>query len=239
MDSIETDAFARQFSETWEGGYFEGNPLDSMAESSYGVYGYNSVLYTIFLACIRPYLSRGDTALEIGPGRGAWTKAMLTRDPAMIYAVDAAPAEHTRFWDYVGRDSRVSYMVAGGFDLAGVPDSSIDYFFSFGVFCHLKPAMCEAYIRALASKMKPGANGFLMIADFDKFRRCLAAAERTSLLRFFRAQSRKVWQPTRIAYELTWRLYRRRIDLGRPEHQQDVAGRASWYDWAPLQRVTR
>src|SRR5665213_3669253 len=83
-------SFLEKFNESglWTGGYFEGNPLDPMGGSSYGVYGYNSVLYTIYSVCIRPYVTGETTALEIGPSRGAWTKAILERGCRKVYAVD-------------------------------------------------------------------------------------------------------------------------------------------------------
>jgi phospholipid N-methyltransferase len=228
--------FGKQFSAAWKGGYYEGDPMDSMAESTYGVYGYNSSLYTIYLACICPYVGPNTVALEIGPGRGAWSKAILARKCKRLYAVDAAPAEHTQFWDYVGSDQRVIYLVAEDFELSDVPDASIDFFFSFGVFCHLRPEMCENYIRSLARKMKANANGFLMYADFDKYNRCLDDADNSSLKRFFDHQTRKVWLPVKWAYSVTWRFFSSKVDLERvskaSEHNlTDAFGRASWYHW--------
>jgi methyltransferase family protein len=225
-----------QFSEAWTGGYYEGDPMDPMGVSTYGVYGYNSSLFTVYLACIRAYVGRETVALEIGPGRGAWSKVILARNCKRLYAVDAAPAEHTRFWEYVGRNERATYIVANDFDLAEIPDGSIDFFFSFGVFCHLRPEMCESYIRSLARKMKPGANGFLMCADFDKYNRCLDAADRSSLKRFFDYQRRKVWMPVRLAYSVTWNLFRPKMDLSRvskswEKNLCDAEGRTSWYHW--------
>src|ERR1700693_3758411 len=94
--------FLRQFSEIWHDGYFEGDPRDPLGESTYGVWSYNSPLFTTYMACIRPYVGANTTALEIGPGRGAWSKSILGRGVKHLYAVDAAPAEHTKFWQYVG-----------------------------------------------------------------------------------------------------------------------------------------
>lgn len=163
------EEFLKQFTQLWKGGYWEGDPLNPLAPSSYQAAGYNSVLYTTFLACIRPYVDQRTTALEIGPGRGAWTKAILRQDPKQIYVLDAAPPEHTCFWEYVGRDHRVTYLTVKDFSMDGVPDGSVNYFFSFGVFCHLPPEYCKQYIDSLYSKLTPGANAFLMIADFDKY----------------------------------------------------------------------
>ena len=77
-----------------------------------------------------------------------------------------------------------------------MPDDSVDYFFSFGVFCHLKPEMCETYLTSLAKKMRAGSHAFLMIADYDKYNYCLDNADRLSIKRFF--ASRKVWLPARL-----------------------------------------
>jgi hypothetical protein len=46
-------------------------------------------------------------------------------------------------------------------------------------FCHLKPQMSQAYIRALSSKMKNGDNGFLQFGDFDKYSACLERPEQS------------------------------------------------------------
>jgi hypothetical protein len=213
------DSSLSQFIKIWQGGYYEGNPLDPLSPSTYGVYGYNSILYTVFSACIRPYISPKTTVLEIGPGRGAWTKTFLERGCRRVYAVDAAPAEHTGFWDYVGRDDRAIYLVSNDFSLTAVPDAEIDFFFSFGVFCHLTPAQCEQYVIALAPKMREGARGFLMIADFDKYNNCLDNADRLSLKKIVRWQTRKALLPVEAAYLLIWHCFRPFMDLRRVDKQ--------------------
>lgn len=227
-------SFLLAFKNAFPGGYFEGSTLDPMAPSSYGVYGYNSVLYTIYSACIRPYVTPQTTVLEIGPGRGAWSKAILHRNCRKLYAVDVADATHTRFWEYVGKDLRVEYIAAEDLSLPGVPDESIDFLFSFGVFCHLKPEMCEEYLSSMHRKMRSGGRGFLMIADFDKYEACRANAERTSLLRFFAGQSRKVWLPAKFGYLLAWRWFRQKIDLepvSKSREQNLWIGDFGWYHW--------
>ncbi len=226
--------FFTKFSRDWKGGYFEGNPLDPMASSSYGVYGYNSILYSVYLTCIRPYVSPETTALEIGPGRGAWTKTLLKHGCKQVYAVDAAPAEHTGFWDYVGATPCVNYIQATDFSLSQVPDRVVDYFFSFRVFCHLKPEMCEDYVSSLAKKMRSGAHGFLMIADYDKYNRCLDHADEVSIKRF--VNSRKIWLPAKIGYLLSWKLFPSRADLRRVSKDEDIDSvrdetTPGWYHW--------
>jgi hypothetical protein len=86
--------FFRQFSELWP-----------------------SSLFTTYVACICPYVGANTTALEISPGRGAWSKCILERGAKHLYAVDAAPAEHTKFWQYVGRTNQATGHVA---ELVGI-----------------------------------------------------------------------------------------------------------------------
>jgi hypothetical protein len=194
----------RAFDKLWRGGYLEGDPLDRMGDSHYRSIGYNSVLYTVFAACIKPFVNRSTTALEIGPGRGGWTKAILSCNPASIVALDAAPAEHTGFWSYVGRDPRARYCVAQDFTLSDIPHDSISYFFSFGVFCHIPPALSADYIRNLFPRMTRGGHGFLMVADFAKFN---AAANNSRAISLRRALIGKGMAPLRALYDLVVALF--------------------------------
>lgn len=234
----------RQFELMWPGGYFEGEPRDPLGQNTYGVWGFHSAIFTIYMACIRPYVSANTTVLEIGPGRGAWSKAILDRGAAHLYAVDAATAEHTRFWEHVGGRSKATYLVATDCSLTGVPDNSIDFFFSFGCFCHLPPEMSAAYIQALSTKMKPGAQGFFQFGDFNKYTRMLEeGADKFSLLRIIRRERRKVWLPTRLAYELSWRFFRSRMDIApvsteRCANLTDAHGRGSWHHWSTADACT-
>jgi hypothetical protein len=155
------------FQTLWRGGYYEGNPLDPLAPSGYGAMGYMSVLHATYVACIRPFIHPGVTALEIGPGRGAWTRAMLKAKA--VWCLDALPADHNGFWTYVGRHPHIHYHQVGDFSCAQLPDDSFDYLFSFGCLCHVSFDGIEAYMTNLWPKLRSGANAFVMIADYEKY----------------------------------------------------------------------
>ena len=155
----------------WDGGYFEGDPLDPMAGSSYGAGGYMSVLHATYLAAIRPYVGSETVALEIGPGRGAWTRCLL--DAREVWAVDVLSAEHNRFWEYVGAQAHVRYVQIEDFSCRELPDDHFTYLFSFGCLCHVSLDGITAYLKNLWPKLRPGAECFLMIADYDKANRAL------------------------------------------------------------------
>jgi hypothetical protein len=72
------------FSALWDGGYFEGDPLDPMGRSAYTRLGYMSVLHATYLCCIKPYVHADSTVLEIGAGRGAWARTMLNAKEVVV-----------------------------------------------------------------------------------------------------------------------------------------------------------
>lgn len=227
--NVVADPFIAGFSQIWRNGYYEGDPRDPMGRSSYGIFGWHSSLYLAYLACIRPYVKSDSVVIEIGPGRGAWTRAIAELKPRHIYAVDAAPAEHTGFWNYLGKRSNVDYIVADDFSLSGIPDNSADYFFSFGCFCHLRPEMCEAYVASLARKIKAGGRGFLMIADYDKFNACMAHHADTSIEHAFRGRRFRL---VRAAYWISVKLMRKRFVSDPLDKTHEIAHvPGAWYHW--------
>lgn len=170
----------RVFEKHWAGGYYEGDPMDPMASSTYGVLGYMSVLHATYLRCIRPYVTKNSTVLEIGPGRGAWSRTMTHAKE--LWCLDVMSAEHNGFWEYVGKQhdrerggagegGSTKYVQVSDFSLSSVPDRHFDFFFSFGVFCHIPFAGLTEYMTNLRRKLKPGADAFLMVADYDQYNR--------------------------------------------------------------------
>jgi hypothetical protein len=155
------------FGEIWNGGYFEGDPLDPLAKSTYEEVGYISVIHATYLRCIRPFINRETVALEIGPGRGAWTKTLLPSKE--IYVMDALSAEHNGFFNYVGAVENVKYLHVKDFGCEELPNNYFDYMFSFGTLCHVSFEGIEEYAQNLFDKLKPGANCFWMIGDYAKY----------------------------------------------------------------------
>ncbi len=167
------------FEGLWEGGYYEGDPREPLSKSTYGSYGFMSVLHATYLRCIKPYVKEDTVALEIGPGRGAWTKTML--DAREIWALDALSAEHNRFFEYVGSQPHVRYLKVTDFECRDLPEDHFDYVFSFGCLCHVSFDGISAYARNLLPKLKSGANCFWMIGDKAKYERMIAAEEKNDI----------------------------------------------------------
>jgi hypothetical protein len=174
------------FSGLWSGGYYEGDPLDPMGNSSYGPLGFVSILHATYLTCIKPYVRPDMNVLEIGPGRGAWTKCLL--GARSVWCADVASAEENGFWEYVGPSPHVHYVQVDDFSLAEFPEDHFDFLFSFGVFCHISPDGVRAYFESLWSKLRPGAHAFVLIADYEKYNRAVAYYGRLGLDRAVRKQ---------------------------------------------------
>ncbi len=167
MDKLRAEL--KSFSKIWEGGYYEGNPLDPLGWSSYGPIGFISGLHATYLRCIKPYVNGKTVALEIGPGRGAWTQALL---PAReIWALDALSAEHNGFWDFIPRaeEKKVKYLHVQDFSCRELPQNHFNYMFSFGALCHVSFEGIEESARNIYPMLKKGAACFWMIADYKKY----------------------------------------------------------------------
>lgn len=208
----------------WQGGYFEGDPLDPMGASSYGAGGYMSVLHATYLAAIRPYVGEDTVALEIGPGRGAWTRCLL---PAReVWAVDVLSAEHNNFWSYVGNHEHVRYLQVDDFSCRDLPDDHFTYLFSFGCLCHVSFEGTRSYLENLWPKLRPGAECFVMVADYDKLNR--AAVDSRAILASRTAPSGKRGALIRAAWTLSGR---NRLPWAQtPEDQDDEPRTGRWYN---------
>lgn len=213
----------KSFETLWDGGYYEGDPLTPLAKSTYGQLGYMSVLYATYLRCIKPYIGDQTVALEIGPGRGAWTKALLPSKE--VYAIDALPEEHNGFFQYLGYPQHVKYFQVKDFRCTVLPDDHFDYMFSFGCLCHVSFAGITEYATNIYPKLKAGANCFWMIADYNKNNSAIANLDKLS-----------IWtalKPTRRRYSLVNWLSEYLMKRGRPalkemdQNDEPVPGR--WY----------
>jgi phospholipid N-methyltransferase len=166
-------------SQVWKGGYYEGDPTNPHGSSSYHVkmlYKGQMVnpLYICLQECIKPYVTSQTTVLEIGPGQGAWSRCILALNPKKLLCLDALSAEHNQFWNKISRQNNLEYLQIRDFSLNELQDNSIDFVFSFGTFCHISSLLCYEYFKNLFPKLRKGAQGFVMYADYDKCNRFAA-----------------------------------------------------------------
>jgi len=223
--SHDESAELKSFGSLWEGGYFEGDPLDPYRSgSTYRGMGFVSVLFATYIACIKPYITPSTIALEIGPGRGAWTRTLLGAKE--VWALDALSAEHNGTLKYLGNPPNLIYHQVEDFSCSVLPENHFDYVFSFGCLCHVSFGGITAYARNLFPKLKSGAHCFWMVADYKKFNSAIDRADPTGL-----------WEnvlPRRPLYGLLQRLFLRLARKHRrPPIKPDASDKPSpgrWYD---------
>jgi SAM-dependent methyltransferase len=109
---------------------------------------------------VRCFLDRhipsSSSILEIGPGGGRWTEALLARASSYLgidISSSCVEACRARFGD----DDRAQFVVGSGSDLEPVASASIDALWSFDVFVHINRSEVDKYADEFDRVLKPGA----------------------------------------------------------------------------------
>lgn len=103
--------------------------------------------------------------IEIGPGGGRWTQYLLSAEE--LYAVDY----HQELLDELAKNfaaPNLHFVKNDGTDFPGIPDASIDFVFSFGVFVHLSYPLIDAYLAEIKRVLKPNGHVSLQYSDKRK-----------------------------------------------------------------------
>lgn len=114
-----------------------------------------------------PNLRPNSKAMELGPGKGSWTRALLEFLPeGQVHVFDF---QDTCTWlrpeIYGGR--LVCHRVADN-SFAEAPDNSFDFFWSFGVLCHCNVSLIADILANSLTKLKPGGMAVHQYADWKK-----------------------------------------------------------------------
>lgn len=142
-----------QFIDFWGNtGYYE--------RFNYGI-GFDEVVNRTIL----PFANKEYTCLEIGCGGGVFTE-VLSQHFGQVIAIDVIP-EH-----YGVRYPNVKFIELDSqdYDCTGVKSNSIDFVFSYGVFCHFSNDAIGKYVQSINRVLKKGSEGIIMISNFDKLK---------------------------------------------------------------------
>ena len=114
---------------------------------------------------VLPYVNSAESAVEIGPGGGRWTRYLL--DFEKLYVIDY----HAEVLDELKKNLKkpnMEFVKNNGTDFPGVKERSIDYLFSFGTFVHLDTHLIGAYLTNMKPILKPEANVVIQYSDKTK-----------------------------------------------------------------------
>jgi SAM-dependent methyltransferase len=113
---------------------------------------------------LKRFVPERAVILEIGPGAGRWSRALLARATKLIL-VDVSPRPLELCREEFSGVERVHYVLSGGCDLPGVADGSVDAVWSFDVFVHVAPADQAGYLGEIARVLAPGGLAVIHHAD--------------------------------------------------------------------------
>lgn len=123
--------------------------------------------YRIYRELIVPNVRKDSHVLELDPGRGSWTRAILDLVPyGEVHTVDF---QDVTKWldpgDYHGR--LVCHQVSEN-DYSELPREFFDFFWSFGVLCHNNLADIKTILKKAKPLLVKGAVCIHQYADWEK-----------------------------------------------------------------------
>jgi SAM-dependent methyltransferase len=105
------------------------------------------------------------SVLEIGPGGGRWTEALLQQASELtLVDVSQRPLELCRE-RFAAEAGRIAFVRSAGCDLPGVADRSIDAVWSFDVLVHVAPSDLAGYLAEIARVLTVGGVAVLHHSD--------------------------------------------------------------------------
>jgi len=121
----------------------------------------------VFARAVRPYIRRDSSVMELGPGAGSWSRAILRHIPeGTLTTVDFQNVEE---WLQPGKyGGRLECLQVSDNTFSCVKDGSMDFFWSFGVLCHNNSTHIREILANALPKMKPGAHSAHQYADWKK-----------------------------------------------------------------------
>jgi hypothetical protein len=101
-----------------------------------------------------------DTALEIGPGFGRWTKFLIPHVKS-LFVVDISPRCVAALQERFSAIDCVKCLLNDGMSLEMINSNILDFVFSFDSLVHADLLVLEHYLHQLHYRLKPGATGFI------------------------------------------------------------------------------
>lgn len=104
-------------------------------------------------------------SLEIGCGAGYWTN-FIHEHSLKTFAIDLIPKPSTIH-------NEITYIENNNqqYNCNYIESNSIDFIFSYGVFCHLSLKANDKYLQDIIRVMKPNSKALLMYADETAYRK--------------------------------------------------------------------
>jgi hypothetical protein len=121
----------------------------------------------VFLKAVQPYITETSTVLELGPGSGDWTRAILSR--VVRGRVITVDYQDVRPWLKPERyGDRLECLQVQDNSFDSIEDGAIDFFWSLGVLCHHSTKDIREIFANARKKMRPSAYACHQYGDWNK-----------------------------------------------------------------------
>lgn len=130
-------------------------------------FSYGVGIQKVFDVCINPFLSDDPpnlkNVLEIGSGGGTFTELILPNCQHLT-AIDVIkrPQAFEEFKNFTYHE-----LPDKSFDCGPVKARSIDFAFSYNVFCHLSNDAIKTYLKSIYKVLKKGGDLVFMLSNFE------------------------------------------------------------------------
>src|SRR5215213_8668759 len=117
---------------------------------------------------VEPYLRPGLDVLEIGSGGGRWTQYLLPAARRLVVVeLNPESLDHLRR-RFPAHADRIEFHRTSGYEMAAVPDGSIDLVFTFDVLVHVEPEGIAGYLGEIERVLRPGGRAVVHYGDKRK-----------------------------------------------------------------------
>jgi len=121
----------------------------------------------VFLNAVKPYLKSDSRVMELGPGKGAWSRAILSKIPAgELHILDFQDV--TEWLNPERYNGRLHCHKVSDNSFSCVKNDYFDFFWSFGVLCHNNVEHIAEIMKNAIAKMKIGGIAAHQYADWKK-----------------------------------------------------------------------
>jgi hypothetical protein len=124
-------------------------------------------LNAVVQKAMRPFITPNSRILELGPGAGSWTRALLDLVPhGEVHTIDFL--DITKFINPAEYPNRLFCHQISENNYGFLPENFFDFFFSFGVFCHYKSADRLMLLKEALPKVRPRGYAVHEYGDWKK-----------------------------------------------------------------------
>jgi SAM-dependent methyltransferase len=150
--------------------YFQG----VWGEGYYEHFSYGVGIDKVFEVCVSPFLK--GTVLEIGSGGGVFTEMIQGKADLIAIDVIKMPERFSEFENFTYYE-----LSDKSFICEPIESESIDFCFSYNVFCHFSNEAIREYLKSVHRVLKPGGDFVFMLAKFERTKKHVDYPERYTL----------------------------------------------------------